>query len=180
MPGLSALAATGAAAQEPALIRGAFAIVAVGLVAGCAPRAPRPNLALLPLVTVDGEPFAFSEKAGRVLLVTYFATWCFPCVAEVPDLVRLQEKYAARGFSVIAIGLDPQGAKVLRPFRDYYRLPYPVLLGDPDALGGKTPFGAIVGLPTSFILDREGRLVRSIYGFLDSKRLTEEVERVLE
>jgi thiol-disulfide isomerase/thioredoxin len=138
--------------------------------------APYINLAGSSYTTIDGEPFSFSEKSGQVLLVTYFATWCFPCVAEVPDLIALQQTLGPKGFSVIGVGVDPLGSKVLLPFRDYYQIPYPILLADHDALAGQSPFGAIVGLPTSFILDRRGRLVRSVYGIVKRQALADAIE----
>jgi thiol-disulfide isomerase/thioredoxin len=153
------------------LSRPGLALLCAGFLAACAPRAPRPNLTGFTLATVDDQPFTFSDKSGQVLLITYFATWCFPCLAEVPDLIALHQKFSLRGFSVIAVGVDRQGATVLKPFRDYYKIPYPVIVGDAQALAGNTPFGAIVGLPTSFLIDREGRLVRSIYGVVDPKLL---------
>lgn len=131
-------------------------------------------------MTIDGDTFAFSDKAGQVLLVTYFATWCFPCIAEVPDLIDLQNRFGPKGFSVVAIGLDEKAAELLQPFRDYYRIPYPILLPDEDARRGKSPFGDIVGLPTSFLLDRHGRLARSVYGFVSGQALADEVQKALQ
>jgi peroxiredoxin len=150
------------------------------LFTACASNAPRPNLIGRTLYTVDGAPFTFSEQAGKVLLVTYLATWSLPCLAHVQHLVSLQERLGPRGLQVVAVGVDTQGAVVLQPFRDHYQLPFPMVLADAETLEGRTPFGLLVGLPSSFLVDRQGRLVRSIYGIVETKVFDAEVQRAID
>jgi peroxiredoxin len=141
--------------------------------------APRPNLTGRTLYTVDGGPFTFSDHAGKVLLVTYLSTWSLPCLAQVTHLVSLQQRYGPRGLQVVAVGVDVQGTVVLQPFRDHYQMTFPLVVADAETLEGRTPFGLLVGLPTSFLVDRQGRLVKSIYGIVETRLFDAEVEKAL-
>lgn len=168
-PSASGLAASPLGPQQfgasgaPRAVVAAFA--AVGLAAGaCARVDPVPDLSGVVLATVDGEPFALASLAGQVSLLTFFATWCFPCIAEIPELVHLHTELRPRGFQVVAIGVDREGEAVLRAFRDFYRLPYPVLVADAEMREGRTPFGPVAALPTAFVVGRDGRVVFAYRG----------------
>src|SRR6185436_13396912 len=111
--------------QLPAHAMRASASVAVVCLAwACAHTAPGPTHALtdrgalrsLELRAVGPAPYRHHDLYGRVVLVSFFATWCFPCLAEIPTLKRLQTTYAPKGLSVVAVGLDLEGALVLEPF----------------------------------------------------------------
>jgi thiol-disulfide isomerase/thioredoxin len=122
------------------------------------------------------EPAALT---GNVVLVNFFATWCFPCVTEIPTLEALQRDYGPRGFQVVAVGMDLEGAKVLAPFADYYGLHYPVLVADERIRSGQSVFGPIGALPTSFILDREGRAVAAWQGLGGHEDVAKAIEKAL-
>ncbi len=136
-------------------------------------------LGALALPAVGPQRAAAGELSGHVVLVNFFATWCFPCVAELPTLEALQRDYGSRGFQVVAVGMDLEGAQVLAPFADHYQLPYPVLVADERILSGQSVFGQIVALPTSFILDRQGRVVAAWQGMAGHEDVAKAIEKAL-
>ncbi len=116
---------------------------------------------------VPAPPEAFADLAGgrvrlaafkgRVVLLNFWATWCAPCVREMPSLDRLQAALGARGLSVVAVSLDRAGKEVIEPFRARLGLKHLGLYHDPKAALFRA-FG-VSGLPTSFLIDRRGRIV---------------------
>jgi thiol-disulfide isomerase/thioredoxin len=133
----------------------------------------------LELPAVGPERNSAAELSGRVVLVSFFATWCFPCVAELPTLEALQRDYGPQGFQVVAVGMDLEGEKVLVPFAEYYSLRYPVLVADKDIRSGTSVFGFIAALPTSFILDRRGHVVSAWQGVAGHEELAKVIEKTL-
>jgi thiol-disulfide isomerase/thioredoxin len=119
------------------------------------------------------------ELRGKVTLVTFFATWCMPCMLEVPVLNALEHELSPRGFEVVAIGMDLEGAKVLDPFVRGAQPSYRVLLADDAIRRGRSPFGEVRQIPTTFLLDREGRIVLAYAGVVAREILRERILRLL-
>jgi thiol-disulfide isomerase/thioredoxin len=136
-------------------------------------------LRALALPAVGAQRIGPAELSGQVVLVSFFATWCFPCMAEIPMLEALQREYGPRGFRVVAVGMDLEGARVLAPFAEHYGLNYPVLVADERIRSGQSAFGPIGALPTAFILDREGRAVGAWQGVAGHEALARAIEKVL-
>jgi thiol-disulfide isomerase/thioredoxin len=136
-------------------------------------------LGALTLPSVGPTRHEPATLSGSVVLVNFFATWCFPCVAEIPTLEALQRDYGSQGFRVVAVGMDLEGAKVLAPFADHYGLRYPVLVADERILSGQSAFGPIGALPTSVILDREGRAVAAWQGVAGHEDVAKAIEKAL-
>ncbi|NBB82357.1 MAG: redoxin family protein [Alphaproteobacteria bacterium] len=112
--------------------------------------------------TLDGTETGLDAFAGEVLLVNFWATWCGPCVEEMPALDRLAEDFADRPFRVLAVSIDREGASIVRPFLDRHGIDDLTAYLDP---AGATPraFQAI-GLPTTVLIDAAGRWVGSYQG----------------
>ncbi|NOK05546.1 MULTISPECIES: TlpA disulfide reductase family protein [Myxococcus] len=163
------------------LLRGA--VVALVALAGC--RGTRPVdagyafLNALALPSVGPTPHDVRALDGKVVLVSFFATWCFPCLAEMPTLEALQKDYGPRGLQVVAVGMDLEGEKVLAPFADHYALRYPVLVANQAMIEGHSAFGAIQGLPTTVLLDRRGRAVAGWHGVESHADMAKAVEKLL-
>jgi thiol-disulfide isomerase/thioredoxin len=136
-------------------------------------------LGALALPTVGAQRLGPAELSGQVVLVSFFATWCFPCVAEIPTLEALQRDYGPRGFRVVAVGMDLEGARVLEPFAEHYQLNYPVLVADERIIAGQSVFGPIRALPTTVILDREGRAVAAWQGVAGHEDVSKAIEKQL-
>ncbi len=112
------------------------------------------------------------QFTGKVVLVNFWATWCIPCRIEIPWLMELQDKYSARGFTVLGVAMDDEGKSVVAPFVQNERfkvgekrrtMNYPVLIGN-DATTQK--FGGLMGFPTSILISRDGRIIRRFDGLL--------------
>jgi len=125
---------------------------------------------------VDGKTVHSNDFKGKVLLVTFFATWCPPCRQEIPTLIKFQEKYSSRGFSVIGLSVDEKGPKVVVKLIDKTKINYPVLMAD-----GKVArdFGGIAGIPTSFLIDRGGDIVKRYPGYVPSSLLQKDIKSIL-
>jgi len=114
---------------------------------------------------LDGREISSASLRGKVVIVNFWATWCGPCRAEIPDLVALQEKYKDT-LQVIGISEDEAGVDVVRRFAAEHRVNYPVAMITPEI---EKLYPGISALPTSFILDRESRVVQKHVGMLTAR-----------
>ena len=123
------------------------------------PPVPAPSEAFQAL---GGGAVSLNDFRGQVVLVNFWATWCAPCVKEMPSLERLHLALAGEGFAVLAVSQDRGGSSVVTPFLDRLKLQeLPVFL---DSKGKLARAFALKGLPTSFVIDREGRVVAGLVG----------------
>ena len=135
------------------------------------------NPASAPVVTMrdlDGREVSLASLRGKVVLVNFWATWCGPCRAEIPDLVALQEKYRDQ-LQVIGISQDEVPVDLVRRFAAAHRMNYPIVMSTPEI---EKLFPGVNALPTSFIVDRESRIVQKHVGMLTAS-LTEQETRSL-
>jgi thiol-disulfide isomerase/thioredoxin len=123
---------------------------------------------------LDGREVSSASWRGKVIIINFWATWCGPCRAEIPDLVTLQEKYRDR-LQVIGISEDEAPPDVVKRFAADHHVNYPVIMTTPEI--GKL-FPGIGALPTSFIIDRESRVVQKHVGMLQAA-MTERETRSL-
>ena len=111
---------------------------------------------------LDGTPVRLADFKGRVVVLNFWATWCPPCIREMPSLDRLQAALEDRGLAVLAVSIDRGGAKVIRPFAERLGLERLGLYHDSKAALFKA-FG-VTGLPTTFLIDRRGQIVGAYPG----------------
>ncbi|MBL8393187.1 MAG: TlpA family protein disulfide reductase [Candidatus Accumulibacter sp.] len=121
----------------------------------------------LTLRDLDGHPQAMAQWRGKVLVVNYWASWCAPCIEEMPAFSRLQIRYAAQGVQFVGIGIDELAN--MRAFVNRTPVAYPLLVG--DAAGPQQPGLQVRGLPYTLVIDRDGRLEESRLGRLDEVTL---------
>jgi thiol-disulfide isomerase/thioredoxin len=139
----------------------------------------------LKLKNLDGKEVSLSDYRGKVVLVNFWATWCDPCRTEIPWLIEFQQKYGDRGFVVLGVAMDDEGKQVVQPFEQKERfdvngqkmaINYPILLkndDDVDKFAGA--FGGMIGLPTSVLISRDGKRVRTTIGLLDADKLERDI-----
>jgi len=125
---------------------------------------------------VTGENVDSKNFVGKTLLVTFFATWCPPCMQEVPDLINLQKKYSSKGFSVIALSVDEGGAKVVKKLVEKRSINYPVLMADRSTAQS---FGGVVGIPTSFLINSKGNVVKKYPGYVPHVLLENDIKKIM-
>jgi cytochrome c-type biogenesis protein len=132
------------------------------------PKTVRSNANLTPapdieLQTLDGQPFRLSSLKGRVVVLNFWATWCIPCRAEIPELNAMQRELEAKGLTIIGASWDDT-LEGVKDFQNEIKQDYTVLLGG-EAV--KDKFGGIPSLPTTYIIDRDGNIRDKIIGGRD-------------
>jgi peroxiredoxin len=110
---------------------------------------------------IDGKMVSLSEYRGHVVLVNIWATWCSPCVDEMPSMERLYQELKDENFEIVAISIDEMGAEAVAPFMKKNNLSFAALL-DPE--GTIKSLYQATGVPESFIIDKQGILIEKIIG----------------
>jgi thiol-disulfide isomerase/thioredoxin len=128
--------------------------------------------------SVQGDTFRLSDHRNKVVLVNFWATWCGPCRREIPELIRLQERFGPRGFTVVGVSLDENSgtATRVRPFVDEHKINYPVLLAPP---GVQDAYGGVPAIPATFLIDKQGNLAGQVEGLAQEEQLAPVIERLL-
>ncbi|MEW5942268.1 MAG: TlpA disulfide reductase family protein [Pseudomonadota bacterium] len=131
------------------------------------------GLAALPVLA---EGFSFQDMRGKThtlagykgkwVLVNFWATWCPPCLEEIPDLVALHDKHKDKDLVVLGVAMDYRDPKEVAAFAENYLISYPVILGNPKLAA---QVGQLPGYPTSFLYDPQGKLVAYNPGILTRK-----------
>lgn len=117
----------------------------------------------IPLVDTQGQVKRLSQWHGRILVVNYWATWCFPCREEMPGFSRLQEKYRDKGVQFVGISID-DAAKIIE-FQKDTPVSYPLLIGGMTTMTDSAKLGnSRQALPFTVVFDRDGNLAKSKLG----------------
>jgi thiol-disulfide isomerase/thioredoxin len=129
------------------------------------PSKPAPDWVL---PDINGQIVSSTNFAGKVVLLSFWATWCEPCIAEIPDLVALHNQYASAGFTVVGVSVDDAvgGASptaLVKSFAESYQMDYPVVMSRPGS-SVEFDYGGIAATPTTFIIDRHNNIVAQTVG----------------
>ena len=133
---------------------------------------PAPDFALPDLA---GKTVKLSDSAGTVRLVDFWATWCAPCREEIPMFKDFHAQYGPRGFTLIGISMDDD-ASVVGPFVKENGVPYLNLLGNEEVAGA---YGPLSGLPTKFLIDKQGNIVEKFFGPVPRGVLEKKIQSLL-
>jgi peroxiredoxin len=126
------------------------------------------------LADLNGHPVSLADFKGKVVVLDFWATWCPPCKREIPDFIELQSQYGSRGLQIVGIGLDEP--EKLKAFAISHGMNYSVLMGTDDIA---MKYGGISGIPTTFIIDKSGKIVNRFEGFRSKDVFENEIRRLL-
>jgi thiol-disulfide isomerase/thioredoxin len=128
------------------------------------------------LRTLQGRKLNLSAYRGKVVLLNFWATWCPPCRAEMPDLIKMQREYRGRGLQVIGITYPPEEIGEVRQFVRKLRVNYPIALGAKET---RTLFAQSETLPLTIVIDREGNIRALIEGILLPEEFVQKIKPLL-
>ena len=123
----------------------------------------------------SGKPLTLKQYTGKVVLLDFWATWCHGCQEEIPWFSEFQREYGTKGLSVIGVSLDEDGWKVVKPFIKTASVPYKIVLGN-HATARRY---SIVGMPDTFLIDRNGKIAAKYVGLVDKTDLEKNIQEML-
>ncbi len=144
--------------------------------ASAASAAERKVAANFTLWDANGNPVRLSAYKGRVVLLNFWATWCGPCKVEIPWFIEFEKKYQDRGFAVLGVSMDDGGLQVVRTFMQEHKVNYRVAIGTDQVA---RLYGGVDSLPTTFIIDREGRRAAAHIGLASRSNYESEILQLL-
>jgi thiol-disulfide isomerase/thioredoxin len=134
---------------------------------------------------LQGKDVPLASYKGKVVLVNFWATWCEPCRIEIPWMIEFQQKYGGRGFTVLGVAMDDEGKSAVEPFIEKQQfdvdgkqatMNYPILLGNDDIA---QKFGGLIGIPTSVLISKDGKIVKRFIGLINHDTLEKEIGGLL-
>jgi len=146
---------------------------------------PRPNEPDVTFKDLQGKDVSLASLKGKVVLVNFWATWCEPCQVEIPWMIGFQKKYADKGFTLLGVAMDEEGKSVVDPYVQKTQfdvdghpstMNYPIVLGNDD-LADK--FGGLLGLPTTYVISRDGKIVKRYIGLATESDLDKIIQSLL-
>ncbi|MEP7367016.1 MAG: TlpA disulfide reductase family protein [Acidobacteriota bacterium] len=124
----------------------------------------------------QGKSFNLADYKGKVVLLNFWATWCGPCKLEIPWFVEFEKNYRDRGFAVLGISMDEEGWEVVKPYVDRTKVNYRMAIGN-DMMAQQ--YGGVESLPTSFLIDRDGKIAAVHIGLVGKGDYQKDIEQLL-
>lgn len=128
------------------------------------------------LPDINGNQVSLSDFDGKVVILDFWATWCPPCVKEVPHFVELYDEYKEQGFEMVGISLDAGGANDVKPFVEKMNVNYTMLIGNQDVT---KEYGGIGGIPTTFVIDKAGQIRQKYVGYREKAVFENDIKMLL-
>ncbi|MGQ9806582.1 MAG: TlpA family protein disulfide reductase [Chlorobiales bacterium] len=134
---------------------------------------------LFTIQTIDGKTLSLSDLRGKGVIVNFWATWCPPCRAEIPEMIKLQNKYGNQ-FTFIGIAINDQEEKV-NAFVSQKGINYPVAMDNGlSSLYGKLIQGGLESVPTSFVIDKHGKILDVMVGMADKAKFERAIQSAIQ
>ncbi len=140
---------------------------------------PKQKLAKAPdfeVKDIEGKNFKLSDFKGKVLILDFWATWCPPCIEEIPGFNNLYSSYQKDGLEIIGLSLDNAGEKVVKDFVAKNSIKYKVAMGNAEIADN---YGGITGIPTTFIINKNGEIASKHIGFTSKADFEKEIKKLL-
>jgi len=137
-------------------------------------RRPAPEFTLK---DADGKTVRLEDYKGKVVLLDFFATWCGPCKIEIPWFMEFERKHKDKGFSVLGVSMDDEGWEVVKPFLADLGVNYRVVIGNDSTA---QLYGGVDALPTTFLIDRTGKIAAVHIGLASKKDFEDGVDQLLQ
>jgi len=141
---------------------------------------PGPSAKSAPSFTLqdlNGKQVSLSDFKGKVVILDFWATWCPPCVKEIPHFITLYEQYKDQGFAIVGISVDRGGISLVKSFVRKYQVNYPVLMTDGQV---DKAYGGIPSIPTTFVIDSAGNIRQKYVGYRDKAIFEADIKALLE
>src|SRR5271154_3646459 len=146
---------------------------------------PLPNEPDVTFKDLQGKDVPLASLKGKVVVVNFWATWCEPCRTEIPWMIGYQQKYVDKGFTMLGVAMDEEGKSAVDPFLQSTKfdvggqqtaMNYPIVLGNDDIAD---KFGGMLGLPTSVVISRDGKIVKRYIGLVNEADLDKQIKDLL-
>ncbi|MBN1446507.1 MAG: TlpA family protein disulfide reductase [Bacteroidetes bacterium] len=124
----------------------------------------------------DGRTYSLESLKGKVVVLNFWATWCPPCRAEIPDFKKVYSQYKDKDVEILGVSLDHKGWSVITPFLKQWEINYPVVLGGAEIA---RDYGNVRSIPTTFIIDKGGKVVDQHVGAMNEEMLVKMFEKLL-
>jgi peroxiredoxin len=128
------------------------------------------------LKDANGSSVKLSDYRGKVVLLNFWATWCVPCKIEIPWFMEFEQQYKNKGFAVLGVAMDDDGWAAVKPYMAAKKMNYRVVMGS-DSVA--TEYGGIEALPTTFVINQDGRIVASHIGLINKDDYLKEIQGLL-
>jgi len=125
----------------------------------------------------DQKMIDINKFRGQAVLINFWATWCGPCVQEIPSLISLQNEFGPQGLAVIGVSMDQNGEGPVQKLIQKTGINYPVVMGDSKI---SRDFGGIFGLPASFLVDQSGTVRKRFNGWTSHEAFVKDIKQVLQ
>jgi len=128
------------------------------------------------LTTLDGKKVKLSNYRGKAVLLNFWATWCGPCKVEIPWFIDLEKQYGPQGLVILGVAMDDDGKATVTKFAQEMKIDYTVVLGNDDVAD---EYGGVEGLPTTFYVDRNGKIVKVVAGLVSHGEIEDGIKEAL-
>jgi thiol-disulfide isomerase/thioredoxin len=128
------------------------------------------------LPALDGKNLKLSDLRGKAVLLNFWATYCGPCKIEMPWFVELQKEYGPQGLQIVGVAMDDASTEDIAKFAKEMGVNYPILIGK-ESVGQS--YGGVNVLPTTFFLDRNGKLIAREFGLRSRSDFVDDIKKAL-